>query len=610
VSPGINGSIYLMNGKTPMNHLMKQWTRYFKSAVYTIRTCIWISMLFPLLYGAFAIPVQAETQNALSIVYFNSYHQGYKWSDDEQKGIQDAFAKKDFKRPVHFFVEYMDTRRIVNEAYLKQLSQVYKEKYRGIPIDLIISSDDWAFNFLNEYRKDIFPDIPYVFCGVNYFDPNQIKDHHQITGVNEAAGIKETLALIFTLHPQTEKVLIINDQTITGFKVRGPLLRETALMGDRAQFEFTDNLTVPEILEKVNHLNERSVILFTFLFRDASQQFYENSEVISRLKAVSRVPIYGAWDFNLGLGIVGGMLTSGYYQGQKAAEMAIHILSGADIDQMPVVMESPNRYFFDYSLLEQYGIPMSKLPEDSIIINAPKTIIDFYQKNQLIVLTTAIIFLLTIEFILMFFGFKIRKANRKLALSEKKYRSVFEHTGTAMAMITKDTTITMVNSEFEILSGYRREEIEMKKSWQQFAHQADLKKMLAYHQQRRAQGADVPVNYEFRFINKEGKERHVFVTVGMIQGTESSVASLIDITDRIRTEKEKEYLIVKLKHALNNIKTLKGLVPICAHCKKIRNDEGYWRQIEEFVQEHSDAQFSHGICPDCARIHFPEHDIL
>ena len=61
-----------------------------------------------------------------------------------------------------------------------------------------------------------------------------------------------------------------------------------------------------------------------------------------------------------------------------------------------------------------------------------------------------------------------------------------------------------------------------------------------------------------------------------------------------------------LKKALDDIKTLKGIVPICSHCKKIRDDKGYWNQIEAYVQEHSAAEFSHGICPDCAKKYYPE----
>ncbi len=66
-----------------------------------------------------------------------------------------------------------------------------------------------------------------------------------------------------------------------------------------------------------------------------------------------------------------------------------------------------------------------------------------------------------------------------------------------------------------------------------------------------------------------------------------------------RAEEEKERLIVELQEALANIKTLSGLLPICANCKKIRNDDGYWTMVETFVAERSEAEFSHGICPDC-----------
>jgi phosphoserine phosphatase RsbU/P len=62
----------------------------------------------------------------------------------------------------------------------------------------------------------------------------------------------------------------------------------------------------------------------------------------------------------------------------------------------------------------------------------------------------------------------------------------------------------------------------------------------------------------------------------------------------------------ELRQALDQIKTLRGIVPICAHCKKIRDDQGYWNQVEAYVSRHSEARFSHGICPDCTRTFFPE----
>ena len=77
----------------------------------------------------------------------------------------------------------------------------------------------------------------------------------------------------------------------------------------------------------------------------------------------------------------------------------------------------------------------------------------------------------------------------------------------------------------------------------------------------------------------------------------------------LRAERERDQLITELKKAISEIKRLSGLLPICSHCKKIRDDTGYWSQIESYIREHSDAEFSHGICPDCAKIHYPEFDL-
>ena len=79
-----------------------------------------------------------------------------------------------------------------------------------------------------------------------------------------------------------------------------------------------------------------------------------------------------------------------------------------------------------------------------------------------------------------------------------------------------------------------------------------------------------------------------------------------EIEERKRTEAEKERLIAQLQKAMQDVKVLSGFLPICASCKKIRDDTGYWRQIEEYISKHSSALFSHGICPDCTKKLYPE----
>lgn len=88
---------------------------------------------------------------------------------------------------------------------------------------------------------------------------------------------------------------------------------------------------------------------------------------------------------------------------------------------------------------------------------------------------------------------------------------------------------------------------------------------------------------------------------------EGAVVVNQDITEAKRLEREREDLIHSLEEARKNIKVLSGLIPICASCKKIRDDQGSWEQMEQYIRAHSEAEFSHGICPECLRRDYPEY---
>ena len=82
-----------------------------------------------------------------------------------------------------------------------------------------------------------------------------------------------------------------------------------------------------------------------------------------------------------------------------------------------------------------------------------------------------------------------------------------------------------------------------------------------------------------------------------------------DISDRKRAEKEREKLIKELTEALAEIKTLRGILPICSFCKKVRDDKGFWEQVDVYIQKHSHADISHSVCPECAKKHYPGFNI-
>jgi PAS domain S-box-containing protein len=111
---------------------------------------------------------------------------------------------------------------------------------------------------------------------------------------------------------------------------------------------------------------------------------------------------------------------------------------------------------------------------------------------------------------------------------------------------------------------------------------------------------------------KSSENRKFVVEVAASSVTSSSgavagrMASFVDITRRKEIEAEKDNLIRKLHDALKRIRTLRGIIPICAACKKIRDDQGIWNQIESYIRDHSDADFSHSICPECSKKLYPE----
>lgn len=96
-----------------------------------------------------------------------------------------------------------------------------------------------------------------------------------------------------------------------------------------------------------------------------------------------------------------------------------------------------------------------------------------------------------------------------------------------------------------------------------------------------------------------------YLVKGQVNG-EMLVRSIRYAIERKRIENEKEQVIAELQEALAKVKLLSGFIPICASCKKIRDDTGYWQQVEAYIQKHSNAEFSHSICPDCSHKLYPE----
>lgn len=197
-----------------------------------------------------------------------------------------------------------------------------------------------------------------------------------------------------------------------------------------------------------------------------------------------------------------------------------------------------------------------------------------------------------------------RYADKEIHKSQRNLQSLFDNIGDFLFVLDMEGNIIQVNPVVQERLGYSTEELTGASVLK--VHPPDRREeavaiiidMLA----GKTAACNIPL------MAKEGDL--IPVETKYIQGMWDDRDVLFgisrDVTERKRAESERERLIAELQKALDEIKTLKGYIPICSYCKKIRDDKGYWEQLEKYISEHTEALFSHGICPDCIKTYFPD----
>lgn len=197
-----------------------------------------------------------------------------------------------------------------------------------------------------------------------------------------------------------------------------------------------------------------------------------------------------------------------------------------------------------------------------------------------------------------------KHARNALIESENRYRSLFNNSHSVMLIIDPVSgKILDANPAAISFYGWRREEITAMKI-------SDINVLTNAQVLQEMQKAKQELRRVFLFRHRlaNGNILDVEVYSGpiIIQGRELLFSIVHDISQRKKAEEERNKLIAELQSALKEIKTLRGILPICSGCKKIRDDQGYWNLLEDYIHEHSEAEFSHGLCPDCIAKLYPE----
>lgn len=461
------------------------------------------------------------------VLVLHSYHQGLIWTDNITKGILDTF--KPIEDQVEIYIEYLDTKRNINKKYLNSLVNLYREKIRNINYEVIIVSDNNALNFIKLNRKKYFREIPIVFCGINNFSDQMIDNIKKITGVVEDTDFKSTINLIKQIHTDCKKLYIINDdKTTTGIMNKQKLQRDLLEIKLNCEIIYLENLAIAELLNTVKNFKRGDIIYLLTFNRDKNGVFVSYREGVELISQYSNVPIYGAWDFYLGKGIVGGMLTSGYLQGKNAAFKAKQILNGHLIEGISIMKSSPNKFMFDQNILDLYGIDKIDLPLNSVIINQKES---FYSRYKVVIIVS-IFLILIFSVIILNVSLKKRKAEEAYIHSEKRYQLLADVAYEGI-VLHKNGNIIDVNESFCRMSGYCRDEI----IGQHIAHFVATESLQVMKERIKNKNENP---YEVKGIKKDGTIINVEIRARQLNLNNENirVAVLWDITERIKMEQK------------------------------------------------------------------------
>ena len=192
--------------------------------------------------------------------------------------------------------------------------------------------------------------------------------------------------------------------------------------------------------------------------------------------------------------------------------------------------------------------------------------------------------------------------------SEEKYRTILEEMEEGYFETDLVGNLTFINDAGCRHLGYSRQEL-IGMNNRVYADKENAEKVFQTFNKVYKTGEPCRI-FDYEITRKDGTKAIIEMSASLIKDAEGKPVGFRcvsrDISERKRMEEEREKLIRELEDALTNIKTLRGLLPICSNCKKIRDDKGYWKQIESYIRDHSGAEFSHGMCPECSKKLYPD----
>ena len=200
-----------------------------------------------------------------------------------------------------------------------------------------------------------------------------------------------------------------------------------------------------------------------------------------------------------------------------------------------------------------------------------------------------------------------KTAEKKLAASNERYRNLYENTPIMLHSINSRGMIVAVSNYWLTNMGYCREEVIGRPLTSFLTDESKLFAKIIAYPYFLEHGYVQDISYQV--VKKNGELMDVTLSAIAEKDEEGnflrSLAVFIDVTARKKAEAAQEKLIQELQKALEEISSLRGILPLCSFCKRVRNDKGYWEQVDIYITKHTPPEINHSVCPECLKKHYP-----
>jgi PAS domain S-box-containing protein len=385
------------------------------------------------------------------------------------QGIRTALQDSPYQ--IELYREYLETTLFPAPAMQEEIRQWYIKKYSNRKPDLIIAAGPSALRFLATSHRRYFAGVPIVFCGTSEYQADYPQFDSDFTGVWETYEPAKTLDAALQIEPKTEHVVVISGTTAFDRHLEGIVKRNLAGQSSKLDITYLSDLTMPQILEKVGHLTDHTIVLIPDFAEDAAgRKFVGSTQASPMIVQAASAPVFSFADVDLGHGEVGGFVSSFEKEGKIVGDLAVKIIGGAKPGDLPIT-NGVNLYAFDWRALRRWGLEHSNLPPGSIVVNAEPSLwqqVKRYVIPGIIVLLaqTVVIFALIwqrarrrkTEAELVDSNERLQCASEKERESRERLESIIASAMDAIVAVDEDQRIVVFNAAAERMFGCRSQD--------------------------------------------------------------------------------------------------------------------------------------------------------